>query len=460
MLVLTPIWNTKSYLNFDIVKRLVVVLVLSILIVLQSLAQIDSSYGSIARGHGVSFERGLGWQEVLQKAQKENKYVFVDCYATWCGTCKRMERNIYPSDSVGSLMNDRYISVRMQMDSTTQDDDEIRRWYAIARAFEEKYHIESYPTYLFFSPDGQALHKAIGGESISDFLSIATAAMDPTQQYYTLLADWMSGKMNFTQMPDLANRARRFGEDSLSDELSRYFMHYYLETLPEEEMWTRDNILFVDQYSLLVNSTDHIFQLYCRNRTTVDSVMHDRYFADALINDVLYRDEIEPELISAFTGTGDEPRWHQLEERIAKNYGTLYAKMNVLQGQIVYYKVRKNWKKYVKCILRKEGMNSIENWFRVNRSVDLKNDAYEVFKYDNSKRELEKALAWVNRALAAADSLNPRTIDIKANLLYKLGKQSEGLALEEKSHTLLPRDRHIADCYEKMKNGLPTWPTK
>ena len=416
-----------------------------------------SPFFLIAQSQGIVFEHGLSWQEVVQKAQRENKYVFVDCYATWCGPCKRMDQNVYPIDSVGSLMNDRYISIRMQMDSTRQDNDEIRQWYAVARSFEGKYHIGAYPTYLFFSPDGQVLHKDIGGKNISDFLSMAMAAMDPKQQYYTLLADYRSGKLTFALMPVLAYAARRVGQDSLARQVSRYYMHHYLETLPEEEMWTRDNILFVYQYFSFVNITDNIFQLFYRNRMTIDSVIHDDHFSDALINEILYRDEVEPQVNKALKVTADKPLWRQLEWKIAVNYGAFYAEKNVLQGRIEYYKTKKSWKKYIKCFIRQQEMNGIESWRGLNRSFDLNNAAYEVFQYDDNKRDLEKALSWVNRALVGADALDPETMDTKANLLYKLGKKSEGLALEEKSHTLSPRHKGIAANYDKMKNGLPTW---
>lgn len=442
-------------------KIKVSVLLLAVLIVLRSSAQIDSSYSSMAQDQGIVFEHGLSWEEVLQKAQKEKKYVFVDCYATWCGPCKRMDQNVYPIDSVGSFMNDRYISVKMQMDSTRQDNEEIRQWYAIARAFVERYHIGAYPTYLFFSPDGQALHKDMGGKNISDFLSMATAAMDPKQQYYTLLADYRSGKMAFALMPVLASAARRVGQDSLSKQLSSDYIHHYLETLSEQQVWTSENILFITQHSQVIDLEDKIFQLYYHSRMTIDSVMHDEHFSNWLINYILYRDEVKPLVDKALTEIANEPQWCHLEKAISKNYDLLYAKKNVLQGQIEYYKAKKRWKEYIKCFVWQQEMNGIEKWQPgLGTSINLNNSAFEVFQYSKNKRELEKALSWVNSALAMTNSRYPQQMDTKANLLYKLGKKSDGLTLEEKSHSLSPRDKIIAANYEKMKSGLPTWFTE
>ena len=76
---------------------------------------------------GIRFEKGLSWQQVLEKAKAENKFIFVDCYATWCGPCKQMERDVYPVPQVEELYNDRFISVKMQMDSSKADDEWVKR---------------------------------------------------------------------------------------------------------------------------------------------------------------------------------------------------------------------------------------------------------------------------------------------------------------------------------------------
>ena len=43
---------------------------------------------------GTYFQTGLSWKEVKAKAEAEHKYIFMDCYATWCGPCKWMNKNI------------------------------------------------------------------------------------------------------------------------------------------------------------------------------------------------------------------------------------------------------------------------------------------------------------------------------------------------------------------------------
>src|SRR5215468_4815310 len=108
---------------------------------------------------GIHFERLPNWNAVVAKAKQEHKYIFVDCYATWCGPCKTMDAEVYPNKEVGEVYNKDFISVKLQMDKTTNDDEQTKRWYKTAKTFNENYSISSLPTFLFFDENGNPLHK-------------------------------------------------------------------------------------------------------------------------------------------------------------------------------------------------------------------------------------------------------------------------------------------------------------
>jgi thiol:disulfide interchange protein len=114
-----------------------------------------------AQENGIKFETGLSWQQVKAKAQAENKLIFMDCYATWCGPCKQMEQEIYPRKEVGDYLNAHFVNVKLQMDKTSSDEQLVRTWYACADSLSKLFHISAYPTYLFFSMDGQPLHETV-----------------------------------------------------------------------------------------------------------------------------------------------------------------------------------------------------------------------------------------------------------------------------------------------------------
>src|ERR1700759_2513793 len=135
---------------------------------------------SFSQDEGIRFEKGMSWQQILAKAKKENKYIFVDCYTTWCGPCKFMAKNVFPLKQTGDAVNPHFISVGMQIDSTDQDSDTVKRAYADARLISTIYNIRAYPTFLYLNPDGKLVHRTVGStQNAAEFISYTKDAMNP-----------------------------------------------------------------------------------------------------------------------------------------------------------------------------------------------------------------------------------------------------------------------------------------
>src|SRR4051794_32247465 len=99
---------------------------------------------------GVHFEHNLNWTEIKAKAKTENKFIFMDCFATWCGPCSYMRNSIFPLEEAGNFMNDKFISVAVQLDTTDNDNAEVKSWYSDGHDISQEYDINVYPTYLIF----------------------------------------------------------------------------------------------------------------------------------------------------------------------------------------------------------------------------------------------------------------------------------------------------------------------
>ena len=61
--------------------------------------------------------RWLDYTEALEKAKDSKKLVFVDLYADWCIPCRIMDANTYSDPTVASLLNTRFISTKLDVDS-------------------------------------------------------------------------------------------------------------------------------------------------------------------------------------------------------------------------------------------------------------------------------------------------------------------------------------------------------
>lgn len=412
-----------------------------------------------AQNQGVVFSKVLSWEKVLRQARDENRYIFVDCYATWCGPCKQMDRNVYSNDSVGAFMNASFISVKMQMDSTVHDSKEVRDWHQTALQFEDQFSIFIYPTFLFFEPDGTVVHEGIGELSSGNFLKLAKEAINPQSQYFGMLRKYKNGNLDYASMPELIKKAAHLYQDSVANSIATDYILHYLQDLPDRKLWTKENITFISSYQKAMPPKCPLFRRYYQNSKIIDSIMDDSRYTDRLINYVIYESIISPAVTLALAGHY-EPNWRHLKKSIDQNYSDLYAEKNIVLGKVFFYRSAKQWKKYAKYLVIRFKEAGIINYpASAGTFSNLNNLAFEIFKYSDNHKELLMALAWVDRALAMEQSVQPSpfALDTKANLLYKLGKKDAAIALEERCVKLAPTSREILDNFEKMKIGVPTW---
>ncbi|MDD6505968.1 MAG: thioredoxin family protein [Prevotellaceae bacterium] len=102
--------------------------------------------------NGICFHDNKPWKEVLELAQKENKYIFMDCYTSWCGPCKALAKEVFSRADVGAYFNPRFVNVKYDMEKG-----EGKMLYA-----KYKSHIVGFPTLLLIDKDGSVVHQFAG----------------------------------------------------------------------------------------------------------------------------------------------------------------------------------------------------------------------------------------------------------------------------------------------------------
>lgn len=113
---------------------------------------------------GIAFTKGK-WQEILAKAKAENKPIFVDFYAEWCGPCKFMSKNVFTDAEVGDYYNANFISVKIDAEKEEPE---------LVRAS----RIEAYPSLYYFSPDGTVISKNIGALDKTGFIAFGKKVLN------------------------------------------------------------------------------------------------------------------------------------------------------------------------------------------------------------------------------------------------------------------------------------------
>ena len=120
---------------------------------------------SAEKVNGIKFFKGT-WEQALEKAKDENKLIFLDAYASWCGPCKTMAATTFKNKEVGEFFNKNFINFKMDMEKHKQ-----------GRRLSQKYKLRAYPTLFFINSNENIVHKTVGGLNNSQAISEGKKAL-------------------------------------------------------------------------------------------------------------------------------------------------------------------------------------------------------------------------------------------------------------------------------------------
>ena len=398
---------------------------------------------------GIQWVKGLSWEQIKEKAQKENKYIFVDCYATWCGPCKRMDEEVYVKDTIGEYMNAKFVNVKVQMDKTKNDDEEVRKWYNDAAQLQARYKVVAFPSYLFFNPQGQIVHRDLAYIEPEKFLTMVAKAFDPKSQYYHLKAEYESGQKDYAIVRDLVGQAKRFGDDQFVKQLRSDYLSY-LSKQRRSIIFNKGNIDFIA--SAIQNTKSPWLKMFYTDENKINKVMGQSGFATRVIDSAIAREFINPAL-SALQ-PGQEPDWNTMYINIKTNFYEKYAMRNIAWKKAWWYRLKKDSKKYRKYFVECLDIGAMDTSFFMT-DIEMNFFAYEiVVKMKPNEREenniLNKAIQMMEGVVRRSDNIIPysddpkkdsaltvkwkcRKIDNFASLLYVAGRKKEAIEWEEQA---------------------------
>jgi thiol:disulfide interchange protein len=90
------------------------------------------------------------WQEIVAMAKKENKLIFLDAFASWCGPCKWMAENMFTNDTVADYYNTAFICASIDMEKGE------------GLTLRQRYGVRAYPSLIFINSDESMVHEKVG----------------------------------------------------------------------------------------------------------------------------------------------------------------------------------------------------------------------------------------------------------------------------------------------------------
>jgi thioredoxin 1 len=123
------------------------------------------SFYSTPETHKTTSESGIqfttiSFQEALKLAKKEKKNIFLDAYASWCGPCKMLKRNVFTQQEVGDFFNKNFINMAIDMEQGE------------GPQLAQKYRVQAYPTLLFINDKGEVVGNAVGYHKAEDLIAV------------------------------------------------------------------------------------------------------------------------------------------------------------------------------------------------------------------------------------------------------------------------------------------------
>lgn len=173
------------------------------------------SFSLFAQGSkGVIWETG-SFNEVLAKAKKSKgkKLVFMDCYTSWCGPCKRMANEVFPTEEAGKYFNAKFINAKFDMEKGEGKD------------LLKRYKVAAFPTFLILDADGNEIGRVVGGGKLNEFIALVEKAMDVNNSPKKIKEKYDADKtvdnavMYFKALSDayMKNESKAFAEEVINN---------------------------------------------------------------------------------------------------------------------------------------------------------------------------------------------------------------------------------------------------
>ncbi len=373
------------------------------------------------QSQGIIFEENISFNDAIAKAKAENKIIFMDCYTTWCGPCKRLAANVFPLADVGGYFNAKFINTKVDMEKGEGP--------AIAAEF----GVRAYPTLLFIDGNRKVVNRVVG---LVDGPTLIAGGKQANNQLPGLM-DELKGRY------DAGNRTPEFLQtyvDALLNDGVNYDKEFseWLKALSDKDLQSERTTKQIFNYTNSIASPG---------------------MAYVLKNKVYYNQVVGDKVVSGKVNSLAEKA---MKESLQKQDKTIFdAGVKVLQAlnaadaseQInklsMDYAARTNdWSSYDKfatAYIKKSGTKD---------AFVLNDVAWNYYLNVNDKALLQKASKW---AFEAVNLKNTSTNNITyAYLLYKTGNIKEAIKSCDYAILRAKEERLPTTGAEELKRILET----
>lgn len=367
---------------------------------------------------GILFESD-SFSILLSKARQQHKFIFIDCYTTWCGPCKWMDKNVYTNDTVADFYNANFICTKIDMEKG--EGIELLK----------RYDVHCYPTFLFIDSTGTVVHRKSGAQKVQAFVDIGKETLIPEDRFLTQQKAYESNKLSPPELLQYIT-ARKSSCLPVEEEIDGYFTKDTTNLYQNAGTW-----FLLRDFVITPHSTA------CTYLMTHRKEFEARYTADS-VDQILERSYMNAMGICLYSkGGSDTTKYKALRaELIEKRFS--FSERLALTMDLYYYQVLMDWNGYART-----AMICVPKYFHDDAFM-LNNVAWAFYENISDTVQLDSAISWAARSVIL--QTNYFNTDTHAALLYKRGRKKEAKVQAERSIALAKQANEHPD---REKNGYP-----
>lgn len=106
------------------------------------------------------------WDKATSLAKEQNKLIFLDLYATWCGPCKMLKKNTFADQEVAGFFNENFINITVDAEK------------GLGPKLAKTYRISGYPTLIITNHKGEPVLYTMGYLNAKQIIDFAKQAIE------------------------------------------------------------------------------------------------------------------------------------------------------------------------------------------------------------------------------------------------------------------------------------------
>ena len=372
---------------------------------------------TFAQEEGIKFDQSA-FKDLLTRAKKEKKLVFIDAYAVWCGPCKMMDKNVFTQKSVGDYFNKNFVSSRIDMEKGE------------GREIAQKFAVRSYPTFLFLNGDGELVSQNYGYMEPSLFLSMAQEVNAGNSKEGSMRERFAKGEKS----PEFLMNVMKLNSSS-DFEFAKKASERYFANRNSKEPLTKDEVGFL--FYFIKSSKDPNFKILLDKKSEIIAFLPEQNYNE-YTNQILLADVMETAIDDKNHKIDEEKFMKAAEPLVGKEAAN--TKLN--QIKLSYYEQNANYSAYEKTAL---DYYKNPDLFEANETLKA---AWIFSEHITNKASLKKAAEWAEKSVMRGET--PENTYILAKLYFLIGNKDLALNFAELSNSIAKQNGKDANLSEEL----------